>query len=60
MTARTHDLAAFTALNLIIATQPLPIISFSTALASLAACFLSGLAPDFDRSTSSTISTQPI
>ena len=52
MTGRTHDLAAFTALNLVVATQPLSSFSFSTGLASLSACFLGGLAPDLDRSTS--------
>lgn len=52
MTARTHDLAAFTALNLVIVTFPVPQMSLSTALASFGMCFLGGLAPDLDNSTS--------
>lgn len=52
MTARTHDLAAFTALNLVIISQPLPQISLSTAIASFGMCFIGGLAPDLDQSTS--------
>jgi inner membrane protein len=52
MTSRTHDLAAFTALNLVVATQTLPKISLPTALVALGACFLGGLAPDSDTSTS--------
>lgn len=53
MTGRTHDLAAFTAVNLILTTQALPPISLSTALVSLGACFIGGLAPDIDTATSS-------
>jgi len=52
MTSRTHDLAAFTALNLIIITQKIPPISFSTAIASLGACLLGGLTPDIDEPAS--------
>lgn len=52
MTGRTHDLAAFTALSYIVATQPLPEISFATALVAISANFIGGLAPDLDQSTS--------
>lgn len=52
MTARTHDLAAFTALNLVIVTFPVPQMTLATAIASFGMCFLGGLAPDLDNSTS--------
>ncbi len=52
MTARTHDLAAFTALNLIVVYHGIPQISLSTAIASFGMCFIGGLAPDLDQSTS--------
>lgn len=51
MTGRTHDLAAFTALNFIVATQPLSDISLSTALVALSANLIGGLAPDIDQPT---------
>ncbi|MBI2011985.1 metal-dependent hydrolase [Candidatus Daviesbacteria bacterium] len=52
MTGRTHDLAAFTALNYVIISQPLQEISLSTSLVALGANLLGGLAPDLDQSTS--------
>jgi len=52
MTGRTHDLAAFTALNIIVITNPLPEISLATALVSVGACFIGGLTPDIDTATS--------
>jgi inner membrane protein len=52
MTGRTHDLAAFTALNTVIISQPLPQMPFSTALVAFGACFIGGLAPDLDTPTS--------
>lgn len=51
MTGRTHDLAAFTALSYIVATQPLPAISLATGLVALSANFIGGLAPDIDQPT---------
>lgn len=52
MTGRTHDLAAFTALSFVVATQPLPEhISLATALVSISSNFVGGLAPDIDQST---------
>lgn len=51
MTGRTHDLAAFTALSYIVATQPLPSISLATGLVALSANFIGGLAPDIDQPT---------
>jgi len=51
MTARTHDLAAFTSLSFVAATQSLPTLSLATVLVSLGAGFLGGLAPDIDQPT---------
>lgn len=52
MTARTHDLAAFTALNFVVINLGIPSISFATAVTGLGMCFMGGLAPDLDNSTS--------
>lgn len=52
MTSRTHDLAAFVALNIIILSRPLPGFSLATAIAALIACFIGGLIPDLDKPTS--------
>lgn len=51
MTGRTHDLAAFTALSVIVVTQPLPEITMGTALVALGANMIGGIAPDIDQST---------
>ena len=52
MTGRTHDLAAFTALSFVVATQPLPQdITLATAIVAISANFVGGLAPDIDQST---------
>src|SRR5690349_18999435 len=51
MTGRTHDLAAFTALNLVIVSQPLPEMTLATAIASFGANMIGGLAPDIDQPT---------
>lgn len=51
MTGRTHDLAAFTALSYVVATQPIPQISLATGLVAVTANMLGGLAPDIDQST---------
>lgn len=52
MTGRTHDLAAFTAMSYVMATQQIPQdISLATALVALSANFVGGLAPDIDQST---------
>lgn len=52
MTGRTHDLAAFTALSYIIATQPLNKISLATAIIAFSVNMIGGLAPDIDQPTS--------
>lgn len=51
MTGRTHDLAAFTALSLVIATQPVHSVTLGTALVAFSANMIGGLAPDIDQST---------
>lgn len=53
MTARTHDLGAFTALNSIILTKSVNTLPFSTALVAIGACFIGGMTPDLDTPTSS-------
>lgn len=52
MTARTHDLAAFTALNLVFVFQSPPDYPLSTIITSLGACFLGGVIPDIDTPSS--------
>src|SRR5690349_3967618 len=51
MTGRTHDLAAFTALNLVIATQPLPEMTLATAIVAFGANVIGALTPDIDQPT---------
>ncbi len=51
MTGRTHDLAAFTALGYVVATQPIPTISLATGLVAFTANMIGGLAPDIDQPT---------
>lgn len=51
MTGRTHDLAAFTALSAIVATQDMPQMSLATAFVAFSANMVGALAPDIDQST---------
>jgi len=51
MTARTHDLAAFTAWGYVILAQPVRSVSLATALVGLLANQLGGIAPDIDQPT---------
>lgn len=52
MTGRTHDLAAFTALSYVVATQPIPQdLTLATVIVAISANFVGGLAPDIDQST---------
>lgn len=51
MTGRTHDLAAFTALMYVAATQPLPDMSLGTVMVAFGANLIGGLAPDIDQPT---------
>lgn len=52
MTARTHDLFAFTALTITPLVIAIPAMSFATAISSVVACFFGGLAPDLDEESS--------
>lgn len=52
MTGRTHDLAAFTALNIVFVLQPMQAISLGTVIVSLGANMIGGLLPDIDEATS--------
>lgn len=49
MTGRTHDLAAFTAMTIVISYSQLPQISLATALVAFGANMVGGLAPDIDQ-----------
>lgn len=51
MTGRTHDLAAFTALNFVVATHSLPSMTLATAIIAFSANMIGGLAPDIDQPT---------
>lgn len=51
MTGRTHDLAAFTALNYVLVASPLLEMSLATALTAFTMNMVGGLAPDLDQST---------
>ncbi len=51
MTGRTHDLAAFTAINLLFVTQPIPTMTLATLVTALGATFIGGLTPDIDQPT---------
>lgn len=51
MTAKTHDLAAVTALSIIFVVQPLGNMSLSTVLVALLANQIGGIAPDIDQPT---------
>jgi len=51
MTARTHDLAAFTGLTLVLVYWTVPVMTLATAMAVFGANFLGALFPDLDNST---------
>jgi inner membrane protein len=51
MTGRTHDLAAFTALGLVVSLYPIHTITLSTALFAITANMIGGIAPDIDQPT---------
>lgn len=51
MTARTHDLAAITALGLIVLNQPAKHVSVAAAILVVLANQLGGIAPDIDQPT---------
>lgn len=49
MTGRTHDLAAATAVSLVVLQRPLPPVDAATLAACAVATFVGGLAPDLDK-----------
>lgn len=51
MTARTHDLAAITALGVVFLLEPLRTVTLATALIAILANQLGGIAPDVDQPT---------
>lgn len=51
MTARTHDVAAFTALAVVIAVHPIAEMTLSTLLVALLANQIGGIIPDIDQPT---------
>jgi len=51
MTARTHDVAAITALGLVVLIWPVGEITLSTALLAILANQIGGIAPDIDQPT---------
>lgn len=51
MLARTHDLAAITALGVIVVLQPERSIALSTAIAAIFANLIGGITPDIDQPT---------
>ena len=51
MTARTHDVAALTALSLVAVVQPVASLSLSTVLVALLANQIGGILPDIDQPT---------
>jgi inner membrane protein len=51
MTARTHDLAAITALAAVVAMHPVPEMTLSTLLVAVLANQIGGIAPDIDQPT---------
>lgn len=51
MTGRTHDLAAITALGIVVLAQPLPNLTLSTAIVAVFANLVGGVTPDIDQPT---------
>jgi inner membrane protein len=51
MTGRTHDLAAITALGVVVLTQPMGTVSLATAFVAVFANLIGGIAPDIDQPT---------
>jgi inner membrane protein len=51
MIARTHDLAAITALSAVVLIQPIRTISLSTAIIAVFANLIGGITPDIDQPT---------
>ena len=59
MTGRTHDLAAFTSLSLVVISMPPIQMTLATGIVALGANLLGGLAPDIDQPTAAFWHTFP-
>lgn len=51
MTGRTHDLAGFTLLHLVVLMHPIPSMSIATAIGAFGATMIGALTPDIDQPT---------
>jgi|SRR5579884_563220 len=51
MTARTHDLAAITALGIVVLAQPIRTVTLATAIVAVFANLIGGITPDIDQPT---------
>lgn len=51
MTGRTHDLAAFTALGIVVLSQPARTVTLATAMVAVLANLMGGIVPDVDQPT---------
>lgn len=51
MTARTHDLAALTALGIVVLIEPARSVTLSTAIVAIFANLIGGITPDLDQPT---------
>jgi len=51
MTARTHDLAAITALGIVVLSQPVRTLTLATAIIAVFANLVGGITPDIDQPT---------
>src|SRR5579884_2079867 len=51
MTARTHDLAAISALGIIVLAEPIRTVSLATAIIAVFANLIGGITPDIDQPT---------
>jgi inner membrane protein len=51
MTARTHDLAAVTALGIVVLAQPIRTVTLATAIVVVFANLIGGITPDIDQPT---------
>ena len=51
MTGRTHDLAAFTTLGIIVLSYPLPRMTLATGIVAIVANLMGGITPDIDQPT---------
>lgn len=60
MTGRTHDMAAFTALSLIVVMHPLPHVTLATAVVSIVSNLVGGITPDIDQPTAPLWKNLPI